>query len=197
MGCRVSWLKQLTLLTFSVLWKVPLLHWATGLRLYKGKHYLKSRGRWQCVPSKRRGTLAQRSSTASHEAAVLWKHQNSHSNASGLYSGGARVMRGFHCFLQSVRGSSTTVPPSRPGQLPSTSFLIRHLLPSNHSALLFWASENIIIRNTINTSGDLCISRNSSLWVSSITSSFLDKMFPAINKSYQINTLVFVHSQFL
>lgn len=54
------------------------------------------------------------------------------------------------------RGCSTTVHPSRPGRLPSTSFLIRHLLPPNHSALLFWASENIVIRNTINTSGDLC-----------------------------------------
>ena len=99
-GSRVSWLKQLTLLKFSVLWKVPLRHWATGSRLYKGKHHLKSRGRWQyCIPSKRRGTLAHWSTTASHETAVLWKRQNSHSNASGLCSGGARIMRGFRCFL--------------------------------------------------------------------------------------------------
>jgi hypothetical protein len=59
-GCRVSWLKLLTLLTFSVLLKAPPRHWATGSHLYKGEHYRNSRVRWRhYIPSKSRETLAQ------------------------------------------------------------------------------------------------------------------------------------------
>jgi hypothetical protein len=92
-GCWVSWLKQLTLLTCSVLLKVPPHHWANGSRLYKGENYLHSRGKWRfCVPSK---TLSQWPSTASQSCYNPVKSSELSQKCFWVYSGGAIIMRGF------------------------------------------------------------------------------------------------------